>query len=137
MSLGAILPAASGIGAMQTWLDTSAGNIANANDGAPNSATVYRTQTPVLTSVASPGLQPSSGQGVAVASIALGPTNGPVAYDPGNPAAGAGGLVHYPAMSLGNQMVDLLMSQIGTEANVATINRATAAYQSLIKMLGG
>ncbi len=143
MTLGAMLPAASGIDAMQTWMDTSAGNIANSNDAAASPAGVYRNETPVLTQVPisnAPGAAAANtarlapGQGVQVSAISLGPTNGPVEYAPGNPAAGPGGLLYFPAGGLGNQLVELLMAQIGAQANTTTIRHAVSAYQSIIDL---
>ena len=49
MSLfGALDIAGTGIGASQTWLNTTAGNIANMNDVSPTDEPAYGEQTPVF-----------------------------------------------------------------------------------------
>jgi flagellar basal-body rod protein FlgC len=134
MSMGAILAAGSGINAMSTWLDTTAGNIANSNDAVPGGKPTYRTQEPVLATIpATPG-GVAQGRGVAVAGIALGSSTGSIAYEPGNPIANAQGMVSYPSVGLGGQMVDMLSSQIGYQANVDVVKSAYAAYQSLLSV---
>jgi flagellar basal-body rod protein FlgC len=127
----AIGVSATGIDAAQTWLDTTAGNIANVDDTAPLGQPVYQQQTPVFTPVAGVTGQ---GEGVAVSAIALGPAAGQVVEDPSSPQANAKGLVEQPAMSLSTQLVSLVTAQNDFEANATALERAVTAYQSALTL---
>ncbi len=127
----AIGVSATGIDAAQTWLDTTAGNIANVDDTAPLGQPVYQQQTPVFTPVAGVTGQ---GEGVAVSAIALGPAAGQVVEDPSSPQANAKGLVEQPAMSLSTQLVSLVTAQNDFEANATALKRAVTAYQSALTL---
>ncbi len=95
---GALPISQSGLDAMQTWIDTTGGNIANMNDQAPLTQGVYQQQTPVFAPITTPAGQ---GEGVAVTGIALGPAAGEVVYDPTSPDANAQGLVRERASTWG------------------------------------
>ena len=130
MSLFEALPiAGSGMDAMQTWIDTSAGNIANIGDAAPVGSRPYAAQTPVLAPAgptAVSGLGP--GEGVAVTGIALGTARGEVAYEPADPLANAAGDVVLPHVSLAAQMVDMIQAQESYQADTVALARAQSAY---------
>lgn len=128
---GALSIAGSGIDAMQTWIDTSGGNLANANDVARMSSPAYASQTPVLTPVVSgiPGFG-GAGEGVTVSAIQLGSTAGIVQVDPNSPLANAQGEVRVPDVSMSQQLVNLIAAQEGYQANTSVITRAQAAYQA-------
>jgi flagellar basal-body rod protein FlgC len=55
-------------------------------------------------------------------------------YEPTHPLADADGYVKYPDIDLGDQMTQLLMAQRGYQASIATIERATNAYQSALQL---
>ncbi|MHB1598624.1 MAG: flagellar basal body rod protein FlgC [Acidimicrobiales bacterium] len=117
-----------GVDAMQTWIDTAGGNIANANDVVATNAPAYATETPVFTPVG--GTLPGApGAGVST-SVALGSTAGVIVSEPGNPLANAQGEVKVPSVSLGDQLVGLIQAQEGYQANTVAITHAVAAYQS-------
>ncbi|MGH9088186.1 MAG: flagellar basal body rod protein FlgC [Acidimicrobiales bacterium] len=126
MSLFGVLPIAqSGADAMQTWIDTAAGNVANMNDAAAVGTPTYAQQTPVLT----PG--PASGgvgQGVRVAGVALGSTAGTVAHEPTSPLANAQGDVLLPQVSLSGQLVGMIEAQQSYQADTFSLARAQTAY---------
>ncbi len=133
MSLfGAIPISGSGINAMQAWIDTLAGNLANINDAVPANKVPYREQTPVVMP-ASTALG-NQGEGVAVVGIALGNTTGKIAYQPGNPLADAQGYVRYPDISMSQQLVDLVQAQASYQANVSALQKAQSAYQSALTL---
>ncbi len=134
MSLFGAMPIArSGIDVAQTWIDAIGGNIANANDAVPTSQGAYATQYVVAQPV--PSTQPSgAGQGVVVSQVLLGSTAGQLAYQPNNPMANAQGMVRYPSVDLGQQLVDLVMAQTSYQANVSVVNQAKAAYQSALTL---
>ena len=120
--------AGSGVDAMQVWLNTSGGNIANANDVTTTNKPTYAEETTLLTPSAS-GIPGQAGAGVS-ASVALGPTTGIVAYEPSNPLANTKGEVKLPNVSLSNELVNLIQAQDGYQADTSTLQKAIAAYQS-------
>ncbi|MCL4313985.1 MAG: flagellar basal-body rod protein FlgC [Actinobacteria bacterium] len=130
---GAISIAGTGVDVSQTWLDTVAGNIANMNDVTTPGSTVYREESVVATPL--PPTNPAGpGRGVGVVGIALGSAKGRFAYDPSSPLANAQGYVEYPAVNLGQQMVDMVMAQTSYQANVAVINHARSAYKDALTL---
>lgn len=124
--IGAISSAASGITAGSQWLAMTAGNVANMNDATTPGTTPYRTQTPVLAPTG------GTGPGVAMIGTALGPAAGTPAYQPGNPAASAQGMVTYPTDSLVTQLTGADSAQLMVQANAAVLRHAVTAYQSLL-----
>ncbi|MDA8275807.1 MAG: flagellar basal-body rod protein FlgC [Actinomycetota bacterium] len=134
MSLFGAMPIArSGIDVAQTWIDAIGGNIANANDAVSPNQGAYATQYVVAQPL--PSTQPSgAGQGVVASQVLLGSTAGQLAYQPNNPLANAQGMVRYPSVDLGQQLVDLVMAQTSYQANVAVVNQAKAAYQSALTL---
>jgi flagellar basal-body rod protein FlgC len=133
MSLfGALNISATGIDAAQTWINTTAGNIANANDVTSVSGGAYQEQTPVY--VPTTSLPDGSGDGVAVAGIELGSSTGIVASDPTSPLADSQGLVRVPDVSMSQQLVNLVQAQSDYQANTAALERAKTAYQSALTL---
>jgi flagellar basal-body rod protein FlgC len=129
MSLfSAIGTAGSGIDAMQTWIDASGANVANAEDQAPTSQGVYAEQTAEFAPVSS-GLPGSPGGGVTV-SVAVGSSAGMIESDPESPLADSKGDIRVSSVDLGNQLVQLIQAQDGYQADSDVISRATQAYQS-------
>ena len=53
-------------------------------------------------------------------------------YQPDSPLADAQGYVRLPDIDLADQMSQLIMAQRGYQANLAVVERATAAYQQAI-----
>lgn len=130
MSLfGALDVSGSGINAAQVWINTTAGNIANANDTAPTSSGVYATQTPYFQAVGVPG---QVGDGVQVTSVQLGSNAGTIAYEPDNPMADSQGDVRVANVDLGSQMVGLITAQEDYQANASALSHAKQAYQSAL-----
>ncbi|MGH9082508.1 MAG: flagellar basal body rod protein FlgC [Acidimicrobiales bacterium] len=141
MSMFGALPiAGSGAEAMQAWIDTSAGNVANMDDPAPVGTPTYGEQTPVLTPVGSAGAPgvpgvpgaagpaQSAGTGVEVSRIVEGSTAGVVAYEPTNPLANGQGEVLLPNVSLGTQLVGMIQAQETYQADTVVMARAKDAY---------
>jgi len=120
--------AGSGVDAMQTWIDTSGGNIANANDAVAVGKPTYAEETTVLSADGSP-VPGDSGVGV-TATVALGSTTGELAYQPDNPLANAEGEVKVPDVSLSGELVNLMQAQDGYEADTSVLQKAITAYQS-------
>lgn len=119
----------SGIGAMQTWIDTTSGNLANINDTVAGGQPTYAEQTPVFTPVAGSTASPT-GEGVQVSSIALGSTAGQIALDPSSGMANANGQVSTPNISMSDQLVQLMEAQQSYAADTSALNKAVTAYRS-------
>lgn len=128
---GSIDVSATGIDAAQTWLDTTAGNIANVDDVSPTDEAAYGAQTPVFVPVGAVG---TIGDGVTVAGIAEGDTTGIVEFDPSSPEADARGDVRVPDVQLGGQMVDMIEAQTDFQANTSALADAKTAYQSALTL---
>jgi flagellar basal-body rod protein FlgC len=120
-----------GIDAAQTWINTTAGNLANANDVAPTSSTVYAEQTPYLVPISVPG---QVGAGVRVAGVQLGSNLGRIEYQPHDPRADRQGDVRVPAVSTSAQLVGMVQAQEDYQANVSALNHAKKAYQSALTL---
>jgi flagellar basal-body rod protein FlgC len=132
MSLfGSLDIAGTGIDAAQTWLNTTAGNIANMDDVSPMDEAAYGEQTPVFVPSGAVG---QIGDGVSVAGIAEGDTTGIVQYDPTSPEADAQGEVRVPDVQLGSQMVDMIQAQTDYQANASVFADAKTAYQSALTL---
>lgn len=129
MSLwGALSIAGTGVDAMQTWLDTSAGNVANMSDEAAVGSTVYGAQTPVLAPIAPTPIVGGTGGGVEVAKVSVGTTKGVVEYQPTSPLANGQGDVVVPNVDLANQLAGMISAQESYQADTVMMQRAQAAY---------
>lgn len=129
MSLwGALSISGSGADAMQTWIDTSAGNVANMDDEGAVGSAVYGEQTPVLAPIASTPLSGGTGDGVEVAKVSVGTTTGVVEYQPTSPLANNQGEVVVPNVDLADQMVGMIEAQESYQADTVMMQRAQTAY---------
>ena len=126
--------AGSGATVDQTWIDTIGGNVANMNDGVTPGQPVYQAQYVDAAAQTEQGGPQSTGDGVRVQSIVVGPAQGQLEYDPTNPIANAQGDVEFPVVDLGTEMTDLVQSQTSYQANSAVMSHATSAYQSILDM---
>lgn len=126
-----------GMSTYQTWLDALGGNIANMNDTASTKSPVFQPQYVVAAPAGPVAGGNGVGQGVRVAGIALGPSTGELVYQPSNPLANAKGYVRQPLMSLGSQMVSLVMAQNGFQASVSAFNQARTAYLAALSIGNG
>ena len=122
--------AESGMYSHRKWMDAVSDNIANINTVNAPGENAFQERMVVAEAV-----DYGSGQGgVRVAGMALGSGEGRLVYEPGHELADADGYVRYPDIDLGDQMTQLLMAQRGYQANLATIERATNAYQSALQL---
>ena len=122
--------AGSGMYSHRKWMDAVSDNIANINTVNAPGENAFQERMVVAEAV-----DYGSGQGgVRVAGMALGSAEGRLVYEPGHELADADGYVRYPDIDLGEQMTQLLMAQRGYQANLATIERATNAYQSALQL---
>lgn len=114
---------ATGIDAMQTWIDTSSGNLANADDAVPAGSPTYAEQTPVLTPL-------PDGEGVTVSAVDLGSTSGIEEHDPSSPIANSAGDVSLPSISTSDQLIEVMEAQDGYSADADAFDKAVTAYQA-------
>ena len=122
----------SGADAMQAWIDTAAGNVANMNDAARVGSLVYAQQTPILQPVAGSTVAGVATEGVTVAKVALGTSTGIVTYHPTSPLANAQGEVALPNVTLAEQMVGMLSAQESYTADTAMMSKAQIAYNAAL-----
>jgi flagellar basal-body rod protein FlgC len=124
--------AASGIDLFQTWIDTTANNIANINTVNPAGQPAYAEKF-VQAQAVNDGS--GAGEGVTVAGIQSGSSAGIPAYDPSNPLADPKtGIVLHPAESLSDQMTNLMIAQRAYQANVTAFSRARDAYSEALQI---
>ena len=122
---------ASGIDAAQTWIDTTGGNIANADDVSPTSESAYETQTPVFSPVAIDG---TAGEAVEVSTVDLSGAAGQVVHDPGSALADSQGDVRQSDVDLASQMIDLVAAQEDYQSNATAFESAMTAYKSALTL---
>ena len=129
---GAIGISGGGIDAAQTWIDATAGNIANANDAVSTSQSAYQEQEPVFTAASTaPG---QVGDGVEVSGETLGSAAGVVQSDPSSPLADQDGNVRVANVDLSSQLANLVEAQDAYQANATAMQRAITAYQSALTL---
>jgi flagellar basal-body rod protein FlgC len=122
--------AGSGLYSHRKWMDAVSDNIANINTVNAPGENAFQERMVVAEAV-----DYGSGQGgVRVAGMSVGSGEGRLVYEPDHELADADGYVRYPDIDLGEQMTQLLMAQRGYQANLATIERATNAYQSALQL---
>ena len=122
--------AGSGLYSHRRWMDAVSDNIANINTVNAPGENAFQERMVVAEAV-----DYGSGRGgVRVAGMTLGDAEGRMVYEPGHELADADGYVRYPDIDLGEQMTQLLMAQRGYQANLATVERATNAYQSALQL---
>ncbi|SFP24311.1 flagellar basal-body rod protein FlgC [Geodermatophilus dictyosporus] len=112
------------------WMDAVSDNIANINTVSSTDGEAFRERMVVAEAV-----DYGSGEGgVRVARAEFGSGEGRLVYEPGHPLADGEGYVRYPDIDLGKQMTQLIMAQRGYQANIASMERATDAYQAALQL---
>ena len=121
----------SGLMVHRKWLDAVSDNMANVNTVNPYDAEPFRERLIVAQAV---GYGSGEG-GVRVARAEFGgDPEGRLVYQPDHPLANEDGMVRYPDIDMGDQMVSLMMAQRGYQANLAVVERATTAYQAALQL---
>ncbi len=124
---------ASGMSAERLRMDVIAANLANANTTRGINGQPYRRQEVVLQERSA-----SFGEvlgGVMVAGIVDDPTPPRRVYDPGHPDADKNGYVTMPNVNPVTEMVDLITSSRGYEANVTAMNAAKQMFTKTFDVL--
>jgi flagellar basal-body rod protein FlgC len=120
----------SGLSVHRRWMDAVSDNIANINTVSSTDGEAFRERMVVAQAV-----DYGSGEGgVRIARAEYGSAEGRVVYEPDNPLADSEGNVRYPDIDLGDQMTQLMMAQRGYQANLASLERATTAYQAALQL---
>lgn len=126
---------ASGLYTNRVWMDAVADNIANINTVRPYNDPAFQERFVVAQSVPGEGNDPAGvGAGVRVAGVEYGNAQGRIRYEPGNPMANKDGLVRYPDVDLGDQMVMLIQAQRSYQMNLTVIDRARESYQQALQI---
>ena len=121
----------SGLLVHRKWMDAVSDNMSNINTVNPYEAEPFRERLIVAQAV---GYGSGEG-GVRVARAEFGgDPEGRVVYEPDHPLANEDGMVRYPDIDMGDQMVSLMMAQRGYQANLAVVERATSAYQAALQL---
>ena len=121
----------SGLLVHRKWLDAVSDNMSNINTVNPYDAEPFRERLIVAQAVD----YGSGTGGVRVARAEFGgDPEGRVDYDPSHPLANEEGMVRYPDIDMGDQMVSLMMAQRGYQANLGVVERATSAYQAALQL---
>ena len=116
----------SSLGMHQTWLDSLAHNIANANTVTATSENAFQSQMVVATA------RPDGG--VDVSGIELGDAEGVLEYAPDHPVADAQGMVRAADLDMSSQMSQLIMAQRGFQASVQVTKTAQDTYGTALQI---
>lgn len=119
--------AGSGLAVQRTWLDAVSDNIANVNTVGPSDEEAFRSRLVVAQAV-----DYGRGGGVRVGGVVFGNPEGRLVHQPDHPYADENGMVRYPDVDLGDQMVQLLVAQRAYQANLSVVERARDAYQAAL-----
>ncbi len=112
------------------WMDAVSDNIANINTVSSTDGEAFKERMVVAEAV-----DYGSGEGgVRVARAEFGSGEGRLVHEPGHALADSEGYVRYPDIDLGKQMTQLIMAQRGYQANIASMERATDAYQAALQL---
>jgi flagellar basal-body rod protein FlgC len=121
---------ASGLMVNRKWMDAVSDNMSNLNTVNPYDQAPFQERLVVAQAV-----DYGSGEGgVRIGATRLGSTEGRLVYEPDNALADGSGYVKYPDIDLGEQMTQLMMAQRSYQANLATVERATTAYQQALQL---
>lgn len=116
----------SSLGMHQTWLDSLAHNISNANTVTSTAEDAFQGQMVVATA------RPEGG--VDVSGIRLSDAEGVLTHAPDHPLADADGMVRRPDMDMTVQMSSLIQAQRGFQASVTVTKTAQDTYSAAIQI---
>jgi flagellar basal-body rod protein FlgC len=120
----------SGLSVHRRWMDAVTDNISNITPVTSTDGEAFRERMVVAQAV-----DYGSGEGgVRIARAEFGSGEGRLVHEPDHPLADADGYVRYPDIDLGDQMTQLIMAQRGYQANLASLERATTAYQAALQL---
>ncbi len=124
--------AATGVSLAQTWLDTIAHNMANANTVRPPDEEPFRADLVYAQEITDgPG---ASGSGVAVRDFVDAAGDPIKVYQPEHPFADADGMVTLPVVDMAGQMSDLIIAQRTYQMNIQVIQSSREAYETALRI---
>jgi flagellar basal-body rod protein FlgC len=124
-TFGNFAQSGSALSVYRKWMDAVSDNVANVNTARRTSESAF--QARMVVAEAKDG-------GVGVKGIALGDPQGKLMYEPGSPLADGQGMVRYPDIDMGDQMVQMMVAQRGYQANLSVIDRARDAYLAALQI---
>jgi flagellar basal-body rod protein FlgC len=133
--------AGSGLVVDSTWLDALSSNISNAQDGVTPGNPVFRPEEVLVepqqqAGVTAPGTP--APLGVQVQSLQYsGNPAGILKYDPSDPIAGPDGMVAFPDVPVGHELVSLVEAQTNFQANASVMQDSTNAYKAILDIKAG
>jgi flagellar basal-body rod protein FlgC len=127
----AISTAGTGLNSYHTWLDVIANNVANMNDTAPTSGTVFATHYAQAAEVPGAG---GIGAGVQITAITESSPQGELVQDASNPMADSQGYVRRTDVDLSQQMGDMIIAQRAYQANASVVDRAKDTYEAAMSI---
>lgn len=128
---------ASALEAEKTRLEVIGENIANMQTTRGPNGLPYQRKVVSFESAlqqAYPGGPNGPTAGVRVSSITADTTPGDAIYNPGHPHADANGMVHMPNVNLAHEMVDLMISSRGYDANLSVVRMARQMAQKAMQI---
>ncbi len=117
---------AAGMATQQSFLETIARNIANAETTRTPDGTPYRRQIAVTER------DPVSGE--LTTRIVEDPSAGQMVYDPGHPDANQDGYVEYPNVDVNTELVDLMLARRMHEANASAFQAAKSMLRRALEI---
>ena len=134
MSMSEMFPAigiaATGVNVDQTWIDTIAGNVANADDEATPGKPLYQEQEVEVAAQPAQGGGPGDGVQVETVNVSTAPPT--LEYDPSSPLANKEGLVAVSNVNIGHELTSLVEAQVGYEADSNVLQQSDDAYKAIL-----
>lgn len=136
----------SAMSAQSIRLNTTASNMANADNAAGSAEQVYRGRRPVFATVsasalrqvnngfAQPDFSDNGSVGVRIAGIVQDEREVQARYEPQHPLADAEGFVYYPNVNVVEEMSDMISASRSFQANVEVMNAARSMMQRVLNM---
>lgn len=131
---GPLAISASGMTAERLRMQVVAENLANANTTKAANGLPYQRKSVVLQEASGRGFGEVLG-GVVAVGIVQDATAGKKVYDPSHPDADPKGFVTLPNVETVTEMVDLITSQRGYEANVQAFNASKMLFTRTLDLL--
>uniref|UniRef100_A0A7C2EAI6 Flagellar basal-body rod protein FlgC n=1 Tax=Ammonifex degensii TaxID=42838 RepID=A0A7C2EAI6_9THEO len=124
----------SGLTAQRLRLDLVANNLANIHTTRTPGGGPYRRQVPVFAQRLEAAQDGLKSAGVVVSAIFQDESPPRLVFDPAHPDADAQGYVHYPAINVADEMVDMVTATRSYEANATVFEAAKGMAQKALEI---
>ena len=115
-----------GLEASRARLTAATNNLANADNSAPDNASVYQRQMVKLQ-------ENSEGQGVSATTVnVVGPPR--IEFNPGHPDADEYGMVRFPEIDTVEEMTELMAARRAYETGIATYNEGRHMFNKTLEI---